>query len=73
MGAGGPAGSGTLQIEGNVWTFPWQTGEGDKATYFRVVNVFQAAGKIEFRQEFSTDKTHWTLMAKGLENRTSPK
>jgi hypothetical protein len=66
---GGLAGSGTLLIEGNTWTFPWQSGEGDKTTYFRVVNVFAGHDRIEFRQEFSADKTHWTLMAKGLEAR----
>jgi hypothetical protein len=70
LGGGNP-GSGKLMIEGNVWTYPWQDGEGDKATYFRVVNVFIEAGKIEFRQEFSTDKIHWTLMGKGSETKVS--
>jgi hypothetical protein len=70
---GGDPGSGKLLIEGNVWTFPWQVGEGDKATYFRVVNAFVAADKIEFRQEFSADKAHWILMGKGSETKVSPK
>jgi hypothetical protein len=68
---GSAAGSGTLLIEGNTWTFPWQSKDGDKTTYFRVVNVFTAPGRIEFRQEFSTDEAHWTLMAKGLEKKIS--
>lgn len=70
---GSEAGSGKLLIEGNVWTFPWQAKEGETITYFHVVNVFTAPDRIEFRQEFSPDKVHWTLMARGTETRTSPK
>ena len=68
---GGEPGSGKLMVEGNVWTFPWQIKEGDTTTYFRVVNVFTAPGRIEYRQEFSSDKVHWTLMAKGQETKVS--
>lgn len=64
---GGSAGNGKLIIDGNVWTYPWENTAEGKTTYFRVVNVFAASGKIEFRQEFSTDKVKWTLMAKGTE------
>jgi len=64
---GGTAGTGKLLIEGNVWTYPWENIEQGKTTYFRVVNVFTAPGKIEYRQEFSTDKVKWMLMAKGTE------
>jgi hypothetical protein len=70
---GGEAGSGKLLIDGNVWTFPWQTKDGDTVTYFRVVNVFGAPDRVEFRQEFSPDNAHWTLMARGTETRTSAK
>jgi hypothetical protein len=70
---GGDAGRGTLRIDGNVWTFPWQVKEGDTTTYFHVVNVFSAPDRIEFRQEFSSDNVHWTVMAKGMETRTSPR
>ena len=68
---GGQPGSGKLLIDGNVWTFPWQMGEGDKTTYFRVVNVFTSADHIDFRQEFSTDNIHWTITAKGNETRAA--
>lgn len=64
---GGTAGHGKLVIDGNVWTYPWENTENGKTTYFRVVNTFTAPNKIEFRQEFSTDKQNWTLMAKGSE------
>ena len=66
---GGQAGSGTLLIDANVWTFSWQITEGDKTTWLRVVNVFNTPGKIEFRQEFSPDNVHWTTTAKGLETK----
>ena len=62
---GGAAGSGKLIIAGNVWTFPWQSDEAGKTTYFRVVNVFTSAKHIESRQEFSTDNVNWTAMSKG--------
>lgn len=66
---GGSAGSGKLIVEGNVRTFPWQVTDGGKTTYFRVVNVFEAPDRIRYRQEFSTDKTNWTVTARGLETK----
>ena len=68
---GGEPGAGKLLVEGNVWTFPWEATEGDKTTYFRVVNVFEAPDRIQFRQEFSSDKVHWTMTAKGTETKAS--
>jgi len=68
---GGAAGAGKLTIEGNVWTFPWEMTESGVTTYFRVVNTFTGPDHIEYRKEFSTDKTHWTLMAKGTTVRTA--
>lgn len=66
---GGEPGSGKLIIEGDVWTFPWKIAEGDKTTYFRVVNVFRAPDRIESRQEFSPDNMHWTVMTKSTETK----
>ncbi|MGA2046691.1 MAG: hypothetical protein ABSG96_03320 [Terracidiphilus sp.] len=68
---GGQAGAGKLHIVGNIWTFPWEETEGDKTTFFRVVNVFVTPDRIEFRQEFSPDKVHWTVTAKGNETRVA--
>ncbi|MGA9672137.1 MAG: hypothetical protein WBQ94_23190 [Terracidiphilus sp.] len=68
---GGPSGQGKLMIEGNTWTFPWQVKDGDKTTYFRVVNVFEAPDRIRYRQEFSSDQVNWTITAKGLETKIS--
>jgi hypothetical protein len=66
---GGEPGTGTLIIEGNAWTFPWQIVDGGKTTLYRVVNVFLTPDRIDFRQEFSTDNVHWTAMAHGVETR----
>jgi hypothetical protein len=66
---GSAAGKGVLEIHGNTWTYPWETKDGEKTTYFRVVNVFTAPDTIEFRQEFSTDKVTWTPMAHGREKK----
>jgi hypothetical protein len=68
---GSAAGSGRLEIQRNVWTFPWESKDGEKTTYFRVVNVFTAPDTIEYRQEFSTDKVNWTLMGHGLEKKAA--
>jgi len=70
---GAPAGSGKLLIDGNQWTYPWQNGQGANTTYFRVVNLFNGPDKIEFRQEYSTDQVHWTLMGQGTETRKAAK
>lgn len=66
---GEAAGSGRLQIVGNVWTFPWEVAQGGVTTYFHVVNVFKDHDHIEYAQEFSGDNVHWTKMAQGTETR----
>ncbi len=58
-----------LIIHGNVWTFPWETKEKGKTTYFRVINVFTALDSIEYREEYSMDKLHWYPMAQGYEKK----
>ena len=65
-----PGTAGTLIIKGNVWIFPWEYNNKGKTVYFRVVNSWSSAHAIEYRQEFSNDKVHWTLMAKGTEIKT---
>jgi len=68
---GDPAGSGKLQIVGNIWTFPWQITQGETTIYFHVVNVFTGTDRIDYAQEFSTDNVHWNAMAKGSETKAS--
>lgn len=66
---GSDPGSGKLLIDGNTWTFPWSVTDGGKTTWFRVVNVWPSHDAIDYRQEFSTDRQHWTVMASGHETR----
>lgn len=71
---GSPASTGTMHIEGDTWTFPWQTaGKDGKTTYFRVVNTWSSSSTIDFRQEYSTDQVHWTKTSSGHELKTSTK
>ncbi|MGC1425016.1 MAG: hypothetical protein WA354_22445 [Terracidiphilus sp.] len=65
------AGSGKLQIVGNIWTFPWQVTQGETTMYFHVVNVFTGTDRIDYAQEFSPDNVHWNTMAKGSETKVS--
>ena len=64
-----PVQPGSLVIAGDTWTFPWNDTEQGKTTHFRVVNVWRSPDSIEFRQEYSGDGVHWTLMAEGHETR----
>jgi hypothetical protein len=58
-----------LIIHGNVWTYPWETNDKGKRTYFRIINVFTAPDTIEHREEYSIDKIHWYPMAQGYEKK----
>ena len=70
---GSPASTGTMHIEGDTWTFPWQTsGKDGKTTYFRVVNFWGSPTSIDFRQEYSSDQVHWTKTSTGHEFKTGP-
>ena len=64
-------GGGTLLIEGKRWTYPWQDKDGSKIVYIRIVNTFVDPDTIRFRQEYSYDRTHWTITARGTEHRIS--
>src|SRR5271165_3401419 len=68
---GGDVNTAKLLIKGNVWTFPWEDkDEAGKTYYFQVVNVWSGPNTIEYRREFSEDKVHWTLAAKGHESKS---
>jgi hypothetical protein len=66
---GGEPHSGRLLIKGNVWVLPWEITEKGKTIHFRVVNTFTAANRIEYRQEYSADQAHWTVIGRGVETR----
>lgn len=63
--------AGHLVVTGTLWTFPWQVSKGGKTTYFHVLNTWDGPDQIEFRQEYSTDGTHWQPMAEGRETRVA--
>lgn len=68
---GSAASSGTLEIQGDTWMYPWQSTEDGHTTYYRVVNVFKSPKLIEYRREFSADKVNWVVMSRGSEIRTN--
>ena len=71
---GSPATDGTVHLDGDTWTFPWQTTDKDgKTTYFRVVNVWTSPTYIEYSQEYSADQVRWTKTAVGHEVKTAAK
>jgi hypothetical protein len=65
----GHAATGTVIIDGGVWTYPGQQTKLGQTTYFRNVQIFSDNDNLDFREEFSTDKENWTLMSKGHETR----
>jgi hypothetical protein len=65
----GHAISGTVVIAGGVWTYPGQQTHLGQITYFRTVDIFSDNDNIDFREEFSSDNEHWTLMSQGHEAR----
>lgn len=62
-------GSGTLLINGNVWTFPWRQTIDGKQADVRIVNTFTNPDTIEVREEFSFDNQTWTVALTGTEHR----
>lgn len=68
---GSAAHSGTLEIHGDTWIYPWESTEKGTTTYFRVVNVFKSPTSIQYRSEFSTDNQTWTPTATGTESRVA--
>ncbi len=68
---GTKASSGTLEIHGNTWTYPWEVADKGATVYHRVVNIFNSPTSIQFRSEFSTDKINWTTTMTGSEARVS--
>lgn len=61
--------SGELDIHGKEWIFPWEEQDSGRAVFVRIINTFTDPDHIDYRQEFSTDQEHWTLMAHGEEVR----
>jgi hypothetical protein len=68
-GPGKPPWSGTVLIEGTLWTYP-----GNKAdkVWFRTTNDFSTPGTEVFKTEFSADGgEHWTTTLQGTAKKVS--
>jgi hypothetical protein len=61
--------SGSLLVDGGVWTYPGQQTKLGQTVYFRTVNIYDGNDSLDYREEFSDDQQSWTLMAKGHESR----
>ena len=61
--------NGKLIVDGGVWTYPGEQNKLGETTYFRTVDIFSNSDNIDFREEFSTDNEHWTLMSSGHQTR----
>jgi hypothetical protein len=66
---GSHAYSGSLLVDGGVWTYPGQQTKLGQTVYFRNVNIYSNNDNLDYREEFSDDQQNWTLMAKGHESR----
>jgi hypothetical protein len=67
-GIGHPGG--TLQIAGNVWTYPWTETRDGKPAMLRITNRFENPDKIIYEKSISIDggKT-WLAIGTGSEER----
>lgn len=61
--------TGTVLVDGGVWTFPAEQHKYGQVTYFRTVNIYSGNDSLDYREEYSTDQQTWTQMAKGHESR----
>ena len=64
--------NGTLQINGNVWTYPGGYEANGKKIQIRTTNDFSVPGIETFKTEFSDDGgVHWVVTLQGTARRTS--
>lgn len=66
-----PAGEwGHLVIDGDTWTYTWESGDSKSLVHWRNVNRFSGKEKIHFELQKSEDGTNWkTQMAGDEEHR----
>ena len=71
---GRPAGRGTLDIDGDKWTFSssWNQG-GGKTTYYKTINTFDGKTRIHFEQQESSNNKDWKATKSGDEARAIPR
>jgi hypothetical protein len=63
-----PAGEwGHLVIDGDVWTYTWESGDAKSPVHWRNVNRFTGKEKIHFELQKTTDGTDWKTQMAGDE------
>ena len=67
--ASSSGGWGKVTIEGDKWTYFWESGEGAKKLQWRNVNQFSGTDKIHFEIQSSEDGTTWKTTMAGDEVR----
>src|SRR5215469_7130446 len=64
--------NGTLNIDGNIWTYPGGYEANGKKVTIRTINDFSVPGVESFRTEFSDDGgAHWVTTLKGTAHKIS--
>lgn len=63
--------NGTVNINGNIWTYPGGYEANGKKVEIRTINDFSVPGVETFKTEFSDDGgAHWMLTLQGTAHRT---
>lgn len=69
-GPGNKPWNGTVQIQGNIWTYPGSFEMNGKKVEVRTTNDFSVPGVESFKTEFSDDGgAHWVVTLQGTAHR----
>ncbi len=60
---------GHLMIDGDTWTYSWETGDAKNAAHWRNLNHFTGKDRIHFEVQKSEDGTTWKSQMAGDEER----
>lgn len=63
--------TGIVEIEGNVWTYPWTTEVDGQLVHYRVRNFSAGPDVIRFEKSLSKNGQVWSLIQAGDERRHS--
>jgi len=61
--------AGIVQIDGDVWTYPWTTEVNGRLVNYRVRNLFSGPDVIRFEKSLSKNSQAWILIQAGTEHR----
>jgi hypothetical protein len=69
--ASSSGGWGKVTIDGDKWTYLWESGEVEKKVQWRNINQFSGTDKIHFEIQSSEDGTTWKTVKAGDEVRVT--